>query len=474
MDRERRHVLLEGLQLADTLVNLASLWAAYVTTSGSSPFAFATLNVPVWRCFSLCLLIALWFFVHAVYGLYYSHRLSRRRSELAALACACLVDALLVEVFWLSIARLEVATSIACLFLAFSFTALASVRMLMRTVLSAARRRGHNLRNILIVGLNSRSLAFAREITTRWELGYVLLGFVDDWQSQQCDLPVGYGRTADLIDIAQYIKDNPVDEIAIFLPVSSFYPAIRALVARCADMGIIVRMGADLFDVGAASVQSGELYHPRFITVARRTISGTAAIAKTLLDRILALALICAFSPFLIAVAIAVKLTSPGPAIFQQWRVGRNKRLFKIYKFRTMFADAEQRQAELEAFNERSGPVFKIRKDPRVTPIGSWLRRTSFDEFPQLFNVLTGDMSLVGPRPLPVRDYTGFAVSPHLRRFSVRPGISCLWQVSGRNDIDFERWMELDLEYIESWSLWLDLKIMSRTLPAVLKGRGAS
>ena len=322
------------------------------------------------------------------------------------------VDALLVAVFWLGSAQPKVAITIACLFLVFSFTALASMRMLMRSTLWAVRRRGWNLRNILIVGLNSRSLVFAREITARRELGYVLLGFVDDWETQPLDLPAEYRRIADLTDIPQYIKDNPVDEIAIFLPVKSFYPAIRALVALCTDMGIVTRMGADLFDVGAASVQSGDLWHPRFITVARRTIGGTAAITKTLLDRILALALICVLSPLLLAVAIAVKLTSPGPAIFQQWRVGRNRRRFTLYKFRTMFADAEQRQVALEAFNEVSGPVFKIRKDPRITPIGSWLRRTSIDELPQFFNVVLGDMSLVGPRPLPLRDYTGFDASP--------------------------------------------------------------
>ena len=150
------------------------------------------------------------------------------------------------------------------------------------------------------------------------------------------------------------------------------------------------------------------------------------------------------------------------------------KRRFNLYKFRTMVEDAEQRLADLEHLNEVSGPVFKITNDPRITPIGKFLRKTSLDEMPQLFNVLKGDMSLVGPRPLPVRDYKGFDQDWHRRRFSVRPGITCLWQVDGRSSIPFEKWMELDMKYIDEWSLWLDFKILVRTIPAVLKGAGAA
>jgi lipopolysaccharide/colanic/teichoic acid biosynthesis glycosyltransferase len=154
--------------------------------------------------------------------------------------------------------------------------------------------------------------------------------------------------------------------------------------------------------------------------------------------------------------------------------VGRNKRKFHIYKFRTMVVDAEKRIKEIEHLNEVSGPVFKIKNDPRITPLGRFLRKTSIDELPQLFNVLKGDMSLVGPRPLPVRDYEGFNEDWQRRRFSVRPGITCLWQIAGRSSIPFNRWMELDLEYIDGWSFWLDLQILLRTIPAVLRGSGAA
>jgi lipopolysaccharide/colanic/teichoic acid biosynthesis glycosyltransferase len=175
-----------------------------------------------------------------------------------------------------------------------------------------------------------------------------------------------------------------------------------------------------------------------------------------------------------VIVALVIKLTSPGPVFFRQQRSGLNGRPFTIFKFRTMATDAEQRQHELAAMNEMTGPVFKMTKDPRVTPVGRILRKFSLDEFPQLFNVVRGDMSLVGPRPLPVDEVKRFNDLAHRRRLSVKPGLTCLWQISGRNNVtDFKDWVRLDLEYIDNWSLWLDLKILWRTVPIVLAGTGA-
>ena len=180
------------------------------------------------------------------------------------------------------------------------------------------------------------------------------------------------------------------------------------------------------------------------------------------------------FSPLFFIITLVIKLTSNGPIFFVQERVGLNKRRIPVYKFRTMVPNAEKMLAQLEGLNEVSGPVFKIMNDPRVTPVGKFLRRTSIDELPQLLNVLKGEMSLVGPRPLPVRDYEGFNEDWQRRRFSVRPGITCLWQVNGRSGVSFDKWMELDIQYLDKWSLWLDLKILAKTIPAVLKGSGAA
>jgi exopolysaccharide biosynthesis polyprenyl glycosylphosphotransferase len=209
-------------------------------------------------------------------------------------------------------------------------------------------------------------------------------------------------------------------------------------------------------------------------TVHTGAMQGWPVVVKRVLDVTLSMFLLATLFPLLVLVGAAIKFTSPGPILFVQERVGLNKRHFHLYKFRTMVPQAELAQSALRHLNEASGPVFKIRSDPRVTPIGRVLRRTSIDELPQLFNVLTGDMSMVGPRPLPIRDYEGFDEDRHRRRFSVRPGLTCLWQVSGRHLIPFESWMALDLHYIDHWSLWLDIKTMLRTIPAVIRGSGAS
>jgi exopolysaccharide biosynthesis polyprenyl glycosylphosphotransferase len=197
-------------------------------------------------------------------------------------------------------------------------------------------------------------------------------------------------------------------------------------------------------------------------------------LVKRTIDFVLSATLLILLSVVLAVVAILIKLTDPGPVFFSQNRVGLNKRQFKMYKFRTMVVDAEKMQNQLLAKNEMTGPVFKIKDDPRVTPLGKFLRKSSLDELPQLWNVVKGDMSLVGPRAMSLRDYALFDQDWQRRRFSVKPGITCLWQVNGRNSVPFEQWMELDMQYIDKWSLWLDLKILALTVPAVLRGTGAA
>jgi exopolysaccharide biosynthesis polyprenyl glycosylphosphotransferase len=199
-----------------------------------------------------------------------------------------------------------------------------------------------------------------------------------------------------------------------------------------------------------------------------------ALFIKSVIDKVGAFIAIIFATPFLLFAWIGIKIASPGPAIFTQMRSGRHGHPFKMYKFRTMCTDAEQKKKDLMAMNQMSGPVFKIDRDPRIFPLGCFLRKWSIDELPQLFNVLKGDMSLVGPRPLPVYEVEKFADPAHRRRLSVKPGLTCLWQISGRNQItEFDQWVALDLKYIDNWSLWLDISILIRTVPAVLFGSGA-
>jgi exopolysaccharide biosynthesis polyprenyl glycosylphosphotransferase len=241
---------------------------------------------------------------------------------------------------------------------------------------------------------------------------------------------------------------------------------------QCGEQGIIVRFGLDPFACHRSKAYIDYFADDYVVTVDRGAMRSGKVVFKYFLDFVLSAILLVALAPVFLVTAALIKFTSEGPVFFTQERLGLGKRRFKVYKFRTMVVDAESRQAELEHKNEVDGPVFKIMHDPRITAVGRFLRKTSIDELPQLFNVIKGEMSLVGPRPLPVRDCEGFSENWHRRRFSVRPGITCLWQVEGRNSIPFEEWMKLDMRYIDNWSIWLDVKILFKTIPTVLRGSG--
>src|SRR5208282_561729 len=231
---------------------------------------------------------------------------------------------------------------------------------------------------------------------------------------------------------------------------------------------------SDIFDLKFAYARTEATAGTSQIVASSSGIEGWQFLLKRVFDIAGSLVLLIICLPLFLIVAVFIKLTSPGPVFFAQKRVGLNKRHFTILKFRTMVSDAESIQETLVRLNEMTGPVFKIKNDPRITPIGHILRKTSIDELPQLFNVLKGEMSLVGPRAMSVRDYLLFSEDWQRRRFSVLPGITCLWQVRGRNSIPFEQWMILDMQYIDRWSLWLDIKILALTIPAVFRGLGAS
>jgi exopolysaccharide biosynthesis polyprenyl glycosylphosphotransferase len=278
----------------------------------------------------------------------------------------------------------------------------------------------------------------------------------------------------DFQQLASFLRKTVVDDVVIGLPLRSYYEQTSAIASLCELHGIVVRWHPSLFNLKLARPRAEEFDGDPMITLSTGQMGGWPEVFKRFLDVVLSAFGLLFLSPFFLMVAVLIKFESDGPVFFLQSRLGLNKRRFRIYKFRTMVADAEQQQAALEHLNEQQGPVFKIQADPRITPMGKILRKTSIDELPQLFNVLKGEMSLVGPRPLPVRDYEGFDQDWQRRRFSVRPGITCLWQISGRNSIGFDKWMELDVRYIDEWSLWLDFRILAGTIAAVVKGTGAA
>ncbi|MCS1408936.1 MAG: UDP-glucose:undecaprenyl-phosphate glucose-1-phosphate transferase [Verrucomicrobia subdivision 3 bacterium] len=254
----------------------------------------------------------------------------------------------------------------------------------------------------------------------------------------------------------------------------TFFGQVEKVIQACELEGVEVWMLADFFHTEISRTILDDFNgYPMMVFRSAPDVSWQA-VAKQTIDQIGACVALLVFAPILVFCAISIRLSSPGPILFRQQRSGLNGRPFEMYKFRSMVTDAEQQRRELEDMNEMDGPVFKLSEDPRVTWIGKFLRRRSFDELPQLFNVLKGEMSLVGPRPLPVDETLRFDDLAHRRRLSVKPGLTCLWQISGRNDVkDFQEWVRLDLEYIDNWSLWLDVKILLRTVPVVLLGTGA-
>jgi len=343
-----------------------------------------------------------------------------------------------------------------------------AARLLSRWILDRRGSREQFRRNLLIIGVNPRALRIARELERGRDFACRIIGFADDSSMG------GFPLESTLVELPDYLRKTAIDEVIVCLPIKSQFDRIVKVVNCCEEQGIMVRVMADILAESTSHSSIDQVGDNALVSLHPNAISGSGASVKRFIDLIGAGLLITALTPVFAIAAAVVTLSSSGPVFFSQDRVGRNKKIFKMIKFRTMIADASTRQSELEGLNEASGPVFKIGNDPRITRVGRFLRRTSIDELPQLINVLRGEMSLVGPRPLPVRDYEGFSEDWHRRRFSVRPGISGLWQVAGRSDLPFEEWMELDLKYINEWSLSLDFKVLLKTLPAVLRGTGAT
>ena len=419
-------------------------------------------------------LIISWHIALSVQGLYVSHRLRPISLELKEISQAVLFStlALLVAANLGSWPTINVRT--VAMFGLVSFTLIGGMRFVLRVNLRRLRRRGHNVKTLLIVGGGARGQRFSTQLNLRQDLGYRVIGYVDSdpaFARGEFDGAPWMGRVEELPRI---LATEVIDEVAIALPIKSQYTQIETAVTLLEEQGITTHLLSDLFPRKLARSQPNDFGGVPIVSLHSAPLFSWHTEAKRIFDFVAASFLLLISSPALAVVAIAIKIESEGPIFFVQERVGLNKRQFRMLKFRTMQRDAEARMSEIEHLNEKAGPIFKIRNDPRVTSIGRWLRRTSIDELPQLVNVLLGDMSIVGPRPLSVRDALRMEEAWQKRRFSVKPGLTCLWQVSGRSNLSFDQWMQLDLEYIDKWSLKLDARILLRTIPAILLARGAS
>jgi len=354
--------------------------------------------------------------------------------------------------------------------------------------------KGGSARGVLVLfGFCSFGLMFLKEeairISYKTELGraqykrrIILAGALKDVRRLQNDIGEWM---EDLEVVGEFdLNTRPVEELVVSLHEHSvnavviaarhtFFDRVEKAIRACEVEGIEAWLLADFFDTQISETSLDQFYGRPVLVFRCGTENSWPRLIKQLMDFVGALAILLVCWPFMLAAAIAIKFTSRGPVLFKQERAGLNGKSFIMYKFRSMVTNAEQLKQEVERLNEMSGPVFKIARDPRVTKVGRMLRKFSLDEFPQLFNVLRFEMSLVGPRPLPLDEVKRFDDVSHRRRLSVRPGMTCTWQTSGRNDIkDFSDWVRMDLEYIDNWSLWLDIKILWRTIGVVLLGKG--
>lgn len=336
----------------------------------------------------------------------------------------------------------------------------------------AIRRKGLNYRQMLVIGANRRAQHFIELVREHSSWGFRIVGIIDEDESRKGQEFCGCRVLGTFKDVPHVLKTHVVDEVVFIVP-RSWLNKIEEVMFLCEELGLRIHLAVDYFDLHLSHSKLSELQGFPLLTFESAPAKVWSLLFKRCFDIIFSGIMLLVLLPLLVVVALAVKLTSPGRILFKQKRVGLNGRTFNLYKFRTMVKDAELKLNELRVHNEMTGPVFKMKNDPRVTPLGRLLRKFSLDELPQLWNVFRGDMSIVGPRPpLPteVKEYNHC----QRRRLSMRPGITCLWQVSGRNRIvDFDQWVKLDLDYIDHWSLWLDARILLKTVPVVILGIGA-
>ena len=367
--------------------------------------------------------------------------------------------------------RLDVSRPILFGFLAAQLMLLPSNRMVLSWVLKSRNLNEHNQIKILIVGTGQRAARLARQIEKYRPWGYHLLGHisVDTDSGGDSDLEV-LGKLDDLPGLL--LDEIVADEIIFIGSEIKDRVGFTDMLRLCEEIGLRTHMATDFLPASHLKVSIDYMEDLPLITFSAVPDHDMARIAKRVVDFVVAATCLVGLSPLMLLVALAIKMTTTGPMLYRQTRCGLYGRKFTLIKFRTMIDGAEDRLWEIRHLNEMDGPVFKMRNDPRVTPIGRLLRKLSIDELPQFWNVVKGEMSVVGPRaPLP--DEVAHYTLRQRRRLSVKPGITCLWQVSGRSEIDFEQWMALDLQYIDNWSFGLDMMIMLRTIPAVFTGRGA-
>jgi exopolysaccharide biosynthesis polyprenyl glycosylphosphotransferase len=462
MLRRNRQIRTQIQQLLDAALFAISFWLAYEFRANQNLVELFNLD-PIEPFTSYAwlylILIPAAPLILDVQGVYKRPLMCSRRTTAWLLLKGC-VFLSLVLVLALFLHRMSIARSVPIWFGFISFAVVFGKEELFRRARRSKLAREQFRRRVVLVGTHQETTRMKAQLNAKSPDEVEVLGEVD----------LNEAPVQKLIDL---LHEHGVNGV-IFSSKHVYFEQLETAIRACELEGVEAWLVADFFKTHISRTSFDDFYGWPMLVFSSAPEASWQGVAKQGLDFVGSLFLLIVLAVPLALVALIIKITSPGPVLFKQRRSGLNGRPFTLYKFRTMVTNAEQLKHELAAMNEMTGPVFKLTNDPRVTPFGRFLRKFSIDEFPQLYNVLRGEMSLVGPRPLPVDEVKRFDDLAHRRRLSVKPGLTCLWQVSGRNEVNqFKDWVRLDLQYIDNWSLWLDLRILVQTVPVVLTGAGA-
>ena len=445
--------------LADIVVLAACVAATWQAPDASRKREYLT----------VLLIVPLVSYLLRYFGLYESHRVAGLGEMIRPILAAEFL-ALFAFAHWMAFIGILSKIEQLLMFAVLSTAVLIVPRLILMICLRYFRARGFDLRRVCVVGSWDAALDIQQKFAERpaWGLEVTCAGLQKDGKREYVSFP-DHEPVSDTI--TGLLRQEVIDEVIIVVPQGSI-GAETETVHACEQHGLVARFVLRSEGSTASTTRVESFLGEASLAMGKKAPKESALLAKRCVDIVLSAVALILFAPLLILIAMMVKLSSPGPIIFRQARTGLNGREFAIYKFRTMVRDAEQLLPAYAKRNVVGDVPFKDEQDFRVTPLGWWLRKTSLDELPQLFNVLRGEMSLVGPRPLPVHEAAVISAE-HRRRFSMKPGITCLWQVNGRSTLPFREWMKYDIQYVDDWSMWLDTKLLLRTIPAVLSGRGA-
>lgn len=462
------------LYVTDMVVTALSFFVAYwIRSYYFTRLEFRSLYPAEQYLWLFLVIIPVWSFLFFYYKSYKSYRIVSFMKELQILWKVVLVGGLVIGAMAFALQSYYLSRTLIFMFAAVNLVLLIGERFSIRAFSRLVRKKGYNYRNIIIVGTDSRAKDIAAAIEKYKHWGLRILGFVTDNPVNPENRHGGYKVIGDISEMQKIINREVVDEVIFAVPRGRL-EQMEDIFLMLEEHGINAAVVANFFPHVVAKAHLEELDNIPLLTFTTTPTNSFALAFKRFFDIAISVLLLILSLPGIVITALLIKATSPGHIFFKQKRCGLNGRVFTLYKFRSMVLDAEARRGDIETLNEMNGPVFKVKDDPRVTKIGRFIREASIDELPQLWNVLKGDMSIVGPRP-PLPEEVATYKRWQRRRLSMRPGLTCLWQISGRNEIkDFNEWAKLDLQYIDSWSLSLDIKIFLKTIPVVLLRKGAA